>query len=226
MPSEKELDMEPFNPPRVIETDKLWLRPFVESDAEQFYYALFGDPAVTEWLPIRTLESVDEARAYIAQCEKGWNNRTLFTWALEDKQTGHLCALIELRPCLPRVELGVATTQRPGWRRLRAATEAMCKLIDWTLAQPNIYRIFVCCSPHGKSAPLMERIGFTFEGRLTNWEARPNRGLEADDALIFARTRVPPPLDSTPLKKDEQIDQRGTGSTLEDTPSRQLQLCN
>ena len=31
----KPLDpIEPFNPPRIIETERLWLRPFVESDAE------------------------------------------------------------------------------------------------------------------------------------------------------------------------------------------------
>jgi len=30
-----------------------------------------------------------------------------------------------------------------------------------------------------------------------NWEARPNRGLVADDALLFALTRIPPPATET-----------------------------
>lgn len=184
--------MEPFDPPRVIETDRLWLRPFVESDAEQLYYALLGDPEVMEWLPRRTLESVDEAILYIRECESGWKNKTMFTWVFEDKETGHLCSMLELRPCLPRIELGVASAQRLAWRRRRASLEAFRKLLHWTIAQPNVYRVYACCSPYGKSAPTMEKLGFKYEGRLVNWEARPNRGLVADDALLFALTRTPP----------------------------------
>ena len=45
-----------FSPPRLIETEHLWLRALVDSDAEQVFHALFGDPQVTEWLPMRTLE--------------------------------------------------------------------------------------------------------------------------------------------------------------------------
>jgi len=189
--------MKPFDPPRVIETDRLWLRPLVESDAEQLYYALLGDPDVMEWLPRRTLESVDEAILYIRECESGWNNKTMFTWVFEDKQTGHLCSMLELRPCLPRVELGVASAQRLVWRRRRASLDALRKLLHWTISQPNVYRIYACCSPYGKSAPTMEKLGFKHEGRLVNWEARPNRGLVADDALLFALTRIPPPATET-----------------------------
>lgn len=184
--------MEPFDPPRVIETDRLWLRPFVESDAEQLYYALLGDPEVMEWLPRRTLESVDEAILYIRECEAGWKNKTMFTWVFEDKETGHLCSMLELRPCLPRIELGVASAQRLAWRRRRASLEAFRKLLHWTIEQPNVYRVYACCSPYGKSAPTMEKLGFKYEGRLVNWEARPNRGLVADDALLFALTRTAP----------------------------------
>lgn len=189
----KPLDpIEPFNPPRIIETERLWLRPFVESDAEQLYYALLGDPEVMEWLPRRTLESIDEAILYIRECDAGWKNKTMFTWAFEDKQTGHLCSMLELRPALPRIELGVASAQRLASRRRRASLEALRKMLDWTIAQPNVYRVYACCAPSGKSAPTMEKLGFKYEGRLVNWEPRPNRGLVADDALLFALTRTPP----------------------------------
>jgi RimJ/RimL family protein N-acetyltransferase len=189
----KPLDpIEPFNPPRIIETERLWLRPFVESDAEQLYYALLGDPEVMEWLPRRTLESVDEALLYIRECDAGWKNKTMFTWVFEDKQTGHLCSMLELRPALPRIELGVASAQRLAWRRRRASLEAFRKVLHWTIAQPNVYRVYACCAPSGKSAPTMEKLGFKYEGRLVNWEPRPNRGLVADDALLYALTRTAP----------------------------------
>jgi [ribosomal protein S5]-alanine N-acetyltransferase len=180
-----------FSPPRLIETEHLWLRALVDSDAEQVFHALFGDPQVTEWLPMRTLESVDDARTYIRKLHRGWERGTLFTWGLEDKKTGHLCALIELRPNLPRIELGVVTSQRPTHRRRRAGLVALRKLVDWVMIQPGVYRLYACCSPQGHSAPVMEKLGFVLEGRLVNWDARPNLGMQVDDSLIFALTRQP-----------------------------------
>jgi RimJ/RimL family protein N-acetyltransferase len=213
--------MKPFDPPRVIETERLWLRPFVESDAEQLFYALLGDPDVMEWLPRRVLESVDEAILYIRECEAGWNNKTMFTWVFEDKETGHLCSMLELRPCLPRIELGVASAQKLAWRRRRASLEAFRKLVHWTIAQPNVYRIHAFCSPYGKSAPTMEKLGFKYEGRLTNWEARPNRGLVADDAMLFALTRVPPSAEESASATESAIDMPSSASpspSTADTP--------
>lgn len=181
--------MESFVPPRFIETDDLLLRPFAEGDAPQFFYALFGDPAVTEWLPTPTLNSVDDARAMIGKMQLGWERNTCFAWALEDKATGHISAMIEIRPCLPRVELGVAISMRSTHRRRRAGLVALRKLIDWVLAQPGVYRLYACCSPQAKSTPVMKKLGFKLEGRLVNWDARPNAGMRIDDALMFAMTK-------------------------------------
>jgi RimJ/RimL family protein N-acetyltransferase len=181
--------MEPFVPPRFIETDDLLLRPFAEGDAPQFFHALFGDPDVTEWLPTRTLESVDDARAMIRKMEAGWARGSCFAWALEDKATGRISAMIEVRPCLPRVELGVAISMRANHRRRRAGLIALRKLIDWIMTQPDVHRLYACCSPQAQSTPVMEKLGFKFEGRLVNWDARPNAGLAVDDALMFAMTK-------------------------------------
>lgn len=194
--------MESFIPPRFIETEHLLLRPFAEADAPQLYYALFGDPAVTEWLPIKTLESVDEARALIRKMLHGWEHNSCYTWALEDKETGYLSAIIEVRPTLPRLELGVAISMRDTHRRRRAGIVALRKLIDWMIAQPSVHRIYVCCSPNAKSAPVMQKLGFTLEGRLANWDARPNRGMEADDVLMFALTRKPSAEPKTSAQND------------------------
>ncbi|WP_206956711.1 GNAT family N-acetyltransferase [Trinickia acidisoli] len=176
-------------PPRFIETDHLLLRPFAQSDAPQFFHALFGDPDVTEWLPTATLESVDDARAMIRKMQLGWERNACFAWALEDKRTGFISAMIEIRPNLPRVELGVAISMRETHQRRRAGLAALRKLIDWIIAQPGVQRLYACCSPQSKSAPVMEKLGFKFEGRLVNWDARPNAGLEIDDALMFAMTK-------------------------------------
>lgn len=183
--------MDRFVPPRVIDIGEIRLRPFVDADADALFHTLLGDPAVTEWLPLATHRDVDESRAFIRLCEDGWLRATRFTWALEDRALGRLLAAIELVPSLPRAELGVIISRRDGHRRRRASLAALLKLIDWLIAQPPLYRLHAYCAPQGLAASTMTRLGFTLEGRLRQWEARPNRAEPAGDALLFAITREP-----------------------------------
>jgi len=59
------------------------------------------------------------------------------------------------------------------------------------MAQPQIFRVDAYCAPQGAAASTMSKLGFVLEGRLLNWEARPNRNLPAGDSLLFAMTRAP-----------------------------------
>jgi [ribosomal protein S5]-alanine N-acetyltransferase len=183
--------MNTFFPPAVIETDEVRLRPFADPDAEELFETLLGDPAVTEWLPFPTHRHVDDTRLFIQSCQLGWNSRTCFTWAMEDRQSGRLVAAVDLQPEPPRAEIGVITSRREGHRRRRAGLAALLRLIGWLLAQPQLCRIHAYCAPEGAAASTMTRLGFTLEGRLANWEPRPNRQLPAGDALLFAITRAP-----------------------------------
>jgi len=183
--------MDRFVPPHVIDIGEIRLRPFVDADADALFHTLLGDAAVTEWLPLPTHRSVDESRAFIRGCEDGWMRATRFTWALEDRTSRRLLAAIELVPSLPRAELGVIISRRDGHRRRRASLATLLKLIDWLMAQPQLCRLNAYCAPQGLAASTMTKLGFTLEGRLPHWEARPNRGEQAGDALLFAITRAP-----------------------------------
>lgn len=183
--------MNRFQVPRVIEAHGLRLRPFRADDAQTLFTVLLGDPEVTAWLPMRTHVNEAETRAFIAQCEAEWRNGYRYTWALEDAASGALLAAIELRPEPPRAEIGVVISRLQGHRRRRASLAALLELIRWLLARPALCRIHAYCAPEGQAASTLTRLGFTFEGRLTNWEPRPNQGLLAADALLFAITREP-----------------------------------
>lgn len=178
-----------FHPPRVIEIGAIRLRPFVADDAKNVFDVLLGDPLVTAWLPMRTHANPHETRRFIAQCDAGWLSGARYTWALEDAASGTLLAAIELRPEPPRAELGVVISRKDGHRRRRASLAALLKLLQWLLAQPALCRIHAFCAPEGAAASTMTRLGFTLEGHLKNWEPRPNQGLAAGDALLFALTR-------------------------------------
>lgn len=184
--------MAPFEIPQWIESDALIVRPFTPADADQAYYALFSDPAIMEFLPMRTHQSVAETHVYLNASIANWESKgPVRTLGMFSKVDGRLCGSIELHINLPRVELGFAVSRRPGYQRRRASLAILRKLIDWLMAQPQIYRVYACCDPQGQAAVTMERLGFTLEARLTNWEPRPNRNASVADALMFAMTKAP-----------------------------------
>jgi len=180
-----------FRPPRIIDFGRLRLRPFTRSDAPMLFDCLLGDPDVTAWLAFRTHRSTAESETFIEDTQRGWTSGHCFTWALEDSESARIVAAIEVRPALPRAELGVITSFQEGYRKRRAGLLALLKLIDWLMSQPNLWRLHAYCAPEGKAASTMTRLGFTLEGRLSHWEPRPNQNIAAGDALLFAITRSP-----------------------------------
>lgn len=193
--------MTDFYPPRFIESDELLMRPLVNDDAQELYDALLGDPAVTEWLAFPTHRHLGDSLNFIELCRNGWAQRKRYTWILQDKTSQHIVAAIDLKPTLPRVEIGVITSCRPDRRRRRAGLQTLRQFIGWLMTQPQILRLDAYCAPQGAAASTMGKLGFSLEGRLVNWEARPNRNLPAGDSLVFAMTRAPVPAPATvPLR--------------------------
>jgi RimJ/RimL family protein N-acetyltransferase len=169
------------------------MRPPEPRDATALFDEMLGDVATTRDLSFQRHTHLDETLAFIDEAQEGWRNGTLIRWVLEDRASGRLTALIELRPHPPRVELGVVISRRGGARRRRAGLYAVRTLLKWLIAQPPFLRIFAYCAVDGDAHSSMERLGFTLEAKLINHECRPNLGLLASDSYLYAMTR---PLDT------------------------------
>ena len=178
-----------FRFPALIESDTLRLRPPQPGDAQALFDEMLGDAATMRDLSVKRHMQLEETLAFIEESQEGWRDGTLIRWLLEDRATGCLTAMIELRPHPPRVELGVMISRSGGVRRRRAGLYALRKLLVWLLAQPPFLRIYAYCAVDGDAQSAMERLGFTLEARLTNYECRPNRGVLAGDSYLFAMTR-------------------------------------
>ncbi len=186
--------MSVFRAPELIESDELLLRPPEPRDAQALYDEMFSDPETMRHLTYVRHTCLDDTLAFIDMSQKDWESGALSRWVLEDKATGRLTGLIELQPRPPRAEFGVIISRCGGTRRRRAGLLALRKFLDWLIAQPPIYRVFACCAVDGNAHSAMERLGFTLEAKLTNYEARPNLGLVAGDSYLYAMTRsVTPP---------------------------------
>lgn len=191
--------MREFRFPALIESDAIRMRPPEPRDAPALFEQMLGDAATMRDLSCKLHTTLDETHAFIDESQAGWQSGTLIRWVLEDRATGGLTAMIELRPFPPRVELGVMISRHGGARRRRAGLYALRKLLAWLLAQPPFLRIYAYCSVDGDAHSSMERLGFTLEAKLTNYECRPNRGLLAGDSYLYAMTRrAPSPGDAAP----------------------------
>jgi RimJ/RimL family protein N-acetyltransferase len=188
----------PFQPFDTRETPDLLLRPAALADARALFDQMLSDPDTVRDLPIARHVALNQTHAFIEDAERSWRCGTLFRYVLECRETGRLAGIIELRPSLPRVEIGLIISRRGGARRRRATAYALRDVIDWLMEQPGVYRVFAYCAVDGTSHSCMKRLGFECEGIVKNYEPRPNRRLLAGDSYLFSKTRTAPLMPAAP----------------------------
>jgi RimJ/RimL family protein N-acetyltransferase len=161
---------------RALETDRLRLRWFVETDAA-FILALVNDPSWIANIGDRGLETVEDARAWIAEKLVASYWRDGFgLWALERKSDGELvgmCGLVE-RETLPAIDVGYALAAR--FRGEGYAREAARASLEYGRDVLGKRRILAIVRPENHaSIRVLESIGMVADGvRILAGEERPS----------------------------------------------------
>jgi len=181
--------LDPLRPPESFKTARLLLRPIALSDAaDVFRYA--SDVEATHFMNWPRHRALAESESFARRCAQCWQDGSAFPWAILLAETGEFAGAIELRIRPPKADFGYILS-RSHWGR-GFASEGASAVVAWALAQPAIHRVWATCSPDNvRSARVLEKSGLRLEGRLANWEARPNLGQAAGDSLVFAATRAP-----------------------------------
>lgn len=156
--------------------EDLTLRPRQASDADALF-ATMSDPEAMRWWSRAPFESVEELRANFAADEaSSWQS-----WAIvkpgDDRAIGFVSAGQKREGV---TEIGYLLTREAQGRGYASA--AVTVLIDRLVAQGQ-RRIFADIDPDNQpSIALMERLGFSLEGRLrAEWQT--HIGLR--DSLIY-----------------------------------------
>ncbi len=68
---------------KILKTDRLTLRPFRASDAEDMFRNWAGDSEVTKFLTWTPHKNVDETRALLAAWEEEAQRPDVYHWAIE-----------------------------------------------------------------------------------------------------------------------------------------------
>ena len=147
----------------VLETDRLVLRRWKDSDREPFA-AMSRDPEVMEFFPAPL--SREESDAMVDRIEQKFEERGWSLFAVEEREGGKFTGFVGLNvpgyetPFTPCVEIGWRLA-RPFWGR-GLATEAARAVLDFGFHQLDLHEIVSFTAVQNRrSQKLMERIGMT-----------------------------------------------------------------
>lgn len=154
-------------PNPVAVTERLILRRIEPSDA-LFMYRLMTDPTWIENIGDRGLKGEEDTRRYIEERLVSLYERFGFgLYLVELKETGQpigICGPLR-RPSLPEPDLGYALL--PEFAGKGYAHEACLRMLAHACDDLKLARILAICAPkNARSIRLLERLGFSFEGRI------------------------------------------------------------
>jgi [ribosomal protein S5]-alanine N-acetyltransferase len=173
-----------MKPPETIQTSRLTLRRLAMEDADDIFAAYAQDVQVTRFLTWRPHQRIEETRSFVRKTILAWDAGTEFTWAIF-RSAGELIGGIALRRQGFKVDFGYVIA-RTHWGNGLAA-EALQPLVDWAMAQPEVFRAWaVCDAENAASARVMEKVGMTREGILRRWMLHPQAGDAPRDCICYS----------------------------------------
>lgn len=174
-----------IKPPDTLETDRLLLRLPIIHDADAIFEAYAQDKEVTKFLIWRPHQNVITTRKFIHRCVRSWNEETAFPWIIVRKNDNKLVGMLELRVEGFRADLGYVVA-REFWG-LGYTTEVTKSVVEWALAQENIYRVWATCDIENlASVRVLEKAGMQREGILRRYIIHPNISDEPRDCFCYS----------------------------------------
>jgi RimJ/RimL family protein N-acetyltransferase len=146
-----------------LETDRLILRPFAESDFDP-YAAIVSDPEVTRYMNGPPLPRWEAWRSF-AMFIGHWQLRGYGVWGLEEKATGRFLGRAGLHnpDGWPGIEVGWML-DRAVWGK-GFATEAARAAMRWAVKELRLRHIISVIHPENvRSIGVAERLGMRREG--------------------------------------------------------------
>jgi [ribosomal protein S5]-alanine N-acetyltransferase len=146
----------------MIETERLFIRRFALSDANDLYEYL-SDPSVYRYEPGEPI-NLDQAKELVSH-----RSLEIIFWAVilkqENKMIGHLY-FEQLEP-KERMTWELGYIFNPRYQRHGYASEAAGALVEYAFANYHAHRIMARCNPENPASwKLLEKIGFTREGHF------------------------------------------------------------
>ncbi len=178
-----------MRPPEQFTTPRLLGRKPRASDASAVFAAYASDPEVTRYLAWKAYRELGPLAEFLQARADDWEKEgSQFAYLLclreTDTPIGSIAVHLNGSNALFAYVLG-----RAHWGQ-GLMTEALRHLVDWSLAQPEIFRAWAFCdAANPASARVMEKAGMTREGILRRWFPCSGFGPEPRDCIVCAKVK-------------------------------------
>ena len=181
---------------KVLETERLILRPCVPEDAGPMFRNWAGDPEVTKYLTWPTHTSEEVSAMVIADWQKRCEKPDCYLWVIVLKELnepiGSMSVVNIIDEKIQAMEVGYCIGQR--WWHQGITSEALSRVMDFLFDEVGIQRVSARHDPRNpRSGAVMRKCGMKYEGthRRADWN---NQGVcdEAVYALLRDERRAEP----------------------------------
>jgi len=158
-----------------IETPRLILRPFAESDKADLFGLLGDEQTCLDDGGYHAYASMDDSR-FIADAQYLCASEEHYAVAL--RETGKAIGLVHIMPArrgIKTAELGYALNK--AYRRCGYMKEALRAVIGDLVSGDTQMIVCTCYDYNAASVRTLESLGFTLEGRIHKSANHPQRGV-------------------------------------------------
>jgi ribosomal-protein-alanine N-acetyltransferase len=173
-----------------LETSRLLLRRMQVTDAEAIFKIL-ADDEVTRYYDDATYTDISQARDQIEAWENGFRNKRCIRWGItrkDDRAVIGTCGYYGFHTWHMRAGIGYELA-RTHWRQ-GLMTEALTAILDLGFKKMGLNRIEAVVMPeNGASIKLLEKLGFSNEGLLKEYENWGDKGF-TDLCMLSVLSRM------------------------------------
>jgi ribosomal-protein-alanine N-acetyltransferase len=151
-----------------LEAERLILRRFVETDAEDMFSNWCSDPEVTKFLAWQPHGDISVTREFMKTRLEGYARDDFYSWVIELKATGQVIGTIAVgrHNDAPRSATMGYAMGRAWWNR-GYMTEALRGVIKFFFEEVGMNRVEAWHDPRNPgSGRVMQKAGMVYEGTL------------------------------------------------------------
>ena len=163
---------------KLLETERLVLRPFVREDAQAMYDNWASDPEVTKFLSWPTYKSVADAHWILDIWLRDYERPDFYQWAVVLKELGQPIGSISVVNSDDRVEMAeIGYCIGKTWWGRGIMPEAVNAVMGYLFVEGGMQRLEAGHDPENSaSGAVIRKCGLKYEG-IFRKRIRSNRGI-------------------------------------------------